>query len=156
MITTIERYILESVKKGNKTIFDIHLDTDLSPEHIQNLLDSLIEKRVCVIDNHCFEINYYEMSVAKTSQKIIEFSLIIKNCIKNSFQLHKEKEFQMKKVFLNSDDEKVYQTMMYNLESFLNQASSKRGKTAKEKIIFWGEKTYQNIVSDLYKLKQHP
>ena len=149
-MTTIERYILESIQKGNNKTYLIHTDTELEPQFINKVLDSLIQKEYIQKQQESFSIIKRREVINKPAQKVLEFSLIIKNCIKNSFKTKGSREFKMKKVYLSSADEKVYQSMIYNLESFLDQANTKDGQTAKEKIVYWGEKTYQNIVSELY------
>jgi hypothetical protein len=151
VVTAIERYILESLNKGNQTLLDIHLDTELSPDHLENLLSGLESKGLCLNKSQKFYIENNLIEIPQVTQKIVEFSLIIKNSIKNALLFKRKQEFKLKKVYLNSQDEKIYQSMIYSLESFLEEASKKKGRTSKEKIIFWGEKTYQNAISDLYK-----
>ena len=37
-ITTIERYVLESLQKSEKTLFDLVLDTKLEPKVLKSIL----------------------------------------------------------------------------------------------------------------------
>jgi hypothetical protein len=150
MITAIERYLLESIKKGNNSLLEIHLDTELDPSHIKKLVHNLRVKKYCDESEGLFYIAENKKIPIKLSQRVIELGLIIKNNIRNSILSSGTHEFQMRKVFLKPSDEKIYQSMLFNLDSFLKHASLKGGKTAKEKIIFWGDNTYQNIISDLY------
>lgn len=154
MLTTLERYILESISKKNNTIIQIHLDTDLPPKKIENCILNLQKAGWCFIQGKEIKLNLEKIKDQKPSslQKAAELSMIVKNGIKNSINKNSTNQFKFEKVYLTEDDEKIFNSLLYNLEHFLKKIQKKKGSTAKEKIIFWGENTYKNIINDLYQL----
>ena len=148
MLMAIEKYILESIQKGNKSLFEIHKDTELEPRQITALLNSLVIKGLLGKDDNGSYYQISDKSSIKKKYKMIEIAQIIKNNIKNSFK-GQSSQFKMRKVYLNSQEEKIFNSMLINLEDFLNGITCKKGQTSKEKLIFWGENSYQNIINDL-------
>ena len=54
--------------------------------------------------------------------------------------------FKLKKVYLTDSEEKILQGMLYNLESFFNNLSTSKQPTHKQKIIYWGNTSYENLI----------
>ena len=148
MLTTIEKYILESISKGNHSVLCIHKDTELEPSQLKNILIRLIEKEVLILKDEQYYLRSNEETKNKKKYKFIEMAQIIKNNIRNSIQ-GDSSQFKMRKVYLNSQEEKIFNSLLFNLEDFLNGLPQNKGKTSKERLIFWGENTYQNIINDL-------
>ena len=68
------------------------------------------------------------------------------------FENKNKKLFSMKKVSLTKEEESIYNSMIINLDNFLNNLKNKKSPTAKERIIFWGENSYFNLVNECHSL----
>lgn len=151
-ITTIERYVLESIQKKNQSIFQIREDTQLDLKILKSVLLNLAKEKIITISNDLYFLNLdMDLAIKETLKNkesiIIELSQIIKNNIKDSVLEQKDHCFKYKKVYLNNDEEKILNTLLYNVESFIHSLKKNKGQTSKEKIIFWGANTYHETVN---------
>ncbi len=151
-ITTLERYILESISKGNNTILSIQKDTQLDINLIGTVLKNLVTEQLIVKLNqkYCLHENLTSNKISELKNKdnaIIELSEIIKINIKKSIKEQSNNTFNYKKVFLDNDEKKVLNSIMVSIESFLESRTKKSGPTAQEQIIFWGTNSYLNTIN---------
>jgi len=152
-ITTLERYILESINKKNNTILEIQNDTQLDIILINSVLNNLlIDKLIVQMKNkYCLHENITSNKISELKNKdtaIIELTEIVRVNIKQSLLNQTDNSFNYKKVFLNSDELKILKALMFSIESFLNVRTKKNGPTSQEQIIFWGSNSYLNTVSN--------
>jgi flagellar biosynthesis component FlhA len=152
-ITTLERYILESINKKNKSILEIQNDTQLDLNLINSVLSNLLKEKLIVKlnDIYCLHENLTSNKISELKDKntaIIELTEIVKINIKQSIKNKSSSCFNYKKVFLDLDEVKVLKTLMYSIESFLESRTKKNGPTSQEQIIFWGNNSYLNTVTD--------
>lgn len=152
-ITTLERYILESINKSNNSILQIQDDTKLDIKLISTVLKNLLQDKVIiqVKGEYCLHESITSNKVSDLKNKdhaVIELTEIVKINIKHSLLNQKDNKFNYKKVFLDSDELKILRTLMFSIESFLTSRTIKKGPTSQEQIIFWGNNSYLNTVSN--------
>jgi len=148
MLKIIEKYILESIQKENNSLFSIHKDTKLNPQDIEYHLETL--KRKGFITKKLGRWERIQKEEKLNSFKFIELSRIAKACIRSSITKEDSQSFKIHKVYLSEKDEKIYQAMLYNIDTFLKESKKNKGETAQEKIIFWGKCSYKNLIQSLY------
>ena len=152
-ITTLERYVLESINKSNNTILQVQADTKLDIKLINTVLENLLEDKIIeqIKGKYYLHESIKSNKVSDLKNKdhaVIELTEIVKINIKQSLLDQKNNMFNYKKVFLDSDELKVLRTLMYSIESFLSSRTLKSGPTSQEQIIFWGNNSYLNTVSN--------
>ncbi len=155
MISALERYILESIVKENKTLSQLHFDTSLCPKIIEKTLQKLIEKQLILKKKNHFHLQTQNLKILEKrppEQRALELNQIVKDSIKNAMIKKTDGEFNFNKVYLNEKDHKIFEAMIRNLEDFLSGAQKYKGPTSKEVLFFWGLKSYRKIIGDLYNL----
>lgn len=153
-ITTIERYVLESLQKSEKTLFDLVLDTKLEPKVLKSILFNLQREKFISQKAETYSLNHTNLNQLKSVLKnklssTVEISQIVKSNIKESFINKNEQCFKIKKVSLNKDDAIALSSMLLDIENFLKSRQDKKGKTSEEKIIFWGMNNYLDTINNL-------
>lgn len=153
-ITSIERYVLESIQKSAKSIFDLVLDTKLEPKILKSVLFNLQNEKYITVRKERYFLNEKRIEDLKIILKdrmtsTLEISHIIKSNIHESLINDKKECFQFKKISLNKEEEVILNSMLLNIESFLESIQSKKGKTSDEKIVFWGMNSYINTINSL-------
>lgn len=69
--------------------------------------------------------------------------------INEAIDLAEGDNLNLYKVSLNEKEEKILNGLLYNVEEFLKSIKNKE-KTKNEKIIFWGENTYENLIQNMF------
>lgn len=171
-MTFIERIILESIQNKSKTIPAIVVNTDLDSGLVQNAIESLILKGLIKGEGGKYEINQdvfltLAQSFSYQSDKKYEIRDLIDSCIQNYFNekmslrdsdkdLSQNSKLLLKKVWLDEKEEKVYNSLIYNLRSFLENVSNDHPLHPKlvknKKIVFFGSCPYKNIINDQFKI----
>lgn len=152
-ISPIERLILESISKRAKNTLDLIEDTKIEQNIIMNIVQSLLIKNLIVLKQRRYHINQNlnkELihQLQNEQNMLIEISQIVKLTIKKSLN-NKDNSFKYKKVYMSPDEEKLFKALLYQLENFLAGLSNKKGNTYQQKIIFWGNNTYESLASDM-------
>lgn len=152
-LTILERMVLETLQIKSKTLAEIELKTSIETKLLVGVLNSLVSKNLVIIFNNEYEINK-NLSKQILNELNDKYSLmseiheIINSCLRKALNQEQKNSFKMKKVNMNSREEKIYQGLVYNLESFLNSLN-KTENIADQKIIFWGEGNYAEIKNNI-------
>jgi hypothetical protein len=149
-LTTIERVVIESLSKGIKNAQEIIEDTGLVSGVVFNTLNALIIKDVLCLKNERYSIN--ETSKERLKEMLENQESIqseIKELINYSINLsirQKKGKFVVKKVCLTAREEQQLETMMNNMNRFIDDRHHGTCQTKSEKVIFWGENKYSDII----------
>ena len=139
-LTIIERMILETLQISDKSKKDIILKTSIEDEMLQQVLKSLLAKNLITINDGLYAIakernDYITKEINNSLSLLCEVQEIINSCVRQKLETQSEQSFKLKKVNLNSREEKIYHGLIYNLESFLNSVH-KTDDIRSQKIIF--------------------
>ncbi len=170
-MTLIERVILESIQLGARSIPAIAVSTDINKKVVANAVSELLDKGLINHLNGKLELNKLEIyNLSKNynfqKQKRNEVRNLIDSCIKNYFfqessiklvdEDNKKSNLSLKKVWMSEKDEKIFNGMIYNLNSFLDEISKKSSKDLRliknKKVIFFGNCNYNQIIEEQYKI----
>lgn len=149
--TILERMILESINKSDKTLGQLQDDTGLEASICMNVVYSLLAKNLVLTKNNVYRINtnLCESIIAELrnqKNRAVEVNTLVRECVKASI-VEGQDTFKFKKVYMTEKEKKLFKAMLYNLESFLAGLDNKGGKTKEETFIFWGGDNYANAIS---------
>lgn len=152
-LSSLERTILECIDKKEKSFQEILLQSGLKEHVCHNLLQSLIFRGLIKTNGRIYQIrpdislstlNELNGQEAKHAESMEMIEAII--------QCHTERVFKLKKIALDSKDEKIFLALLSNLETFLSDVHKKNAKnmTFKErKIIFWGMGEIEQVMNQM-------
>lgn len=153
-LTILERHILELIVQEEKNFDEITASIKLSQHSSKSALEKLLAKGFISFDSskktYFLNKNLSNQNLLELKNKellLSESSFITKSTIKAQLNQEPNTTFKLKKAYLNSSDEKVFKAMLINLESFLEQHRT-NSKNTEQKIIFWGETSYENIYTN--------
>lgn len=152
-ISPIERMVLESLSKSHKNFFNLQQDTNIEFNILKNILCELTTKNIIILKNDVYNVNDNLspdiINQLKDQQSVIaEVSQILKATMKDN--LKKEGcRFKLKKIYMDSEEEKIFKSLLLQVEGFLEGLDQRKGKTCEQKVIFWGVNNYENISSGL-------
>ena len=152
-ISPIERMVLESLSKSKKDFLALSEDTKIDAKVLQSILEELITKSVICIQDTSYKINENlpESIIEQLKDQrnvIAEVSQILKTTMKDNLK-KSGCRFRLKKIYMDSEEEKIFKSLLLQVEGFLEGLDKKRGKTCEQKVIFWGVNNYENISSSL-------
>ena len=151
-INLIERIIMDSIYKQERSFEEIESDTTLPVPVIENCLMTLLSKSIITkkLNKYYFNTDLTPEAIKainSESNKLKAKKLILDEVISNS----SNEDINFYKVSLNEREEKIFKGLLYNVEEFLKSvALDKESKTTNEKIIYWGESTYGKVINNLY------
>lgn len=151
-ITSIERFILETVENEMKTFNDILNECGLQENVCFNTLQALVIKNIISTNGLYYFIN---KNIPKETVERIN-STRFKN--QESLELIEHflntttEDFVISKVALNNKDHKIFKAMLKNLDSFIKDCHSKTKKEIQYKdrtFVFWGMAKNENIIKEM-------
>ena len=150
-LSTIERVILEALSNQSLTIREIQNETGLTSNVTFNLLQALIIRGLVAYQNSAYCINQnIPQSVIQTlnAEEARKFEAL--ELITSMVEAPSNEEFKLKKVYLEGADEKIFKSLLIQMESLINEASKKRKGSVKDcKVIFWACDNYGSIIKRL-------
>ncbi len=152
-LTIIDRLIIETIQKKTFTLEELQINTKLQRSILESSLFELITKELVINTHQGYTLaenieNDLALNFNTIDSLHNELTDITQTCIRNRLE-NDQKTFQLKKVYMNSSEEKIFRGLLYNLNSFLDSLDSKNKKTSSKKIIFWGEDSYENICNSI-------
>lgn len=149
-INITERLITESLFKGAKTLRELKEDTGLNVHIIENCLITLLGKSIIIKEVNKYKFNNNLSKEAKEALTNDSNKMEVKKLLINeAIDLAEGDNLNLYKVSLNEKEEKILNGLLYNVEEFLKSIKNKE-KTKNEKIIFWGENTYENLIQNMF------
>ena len=152
-LSSLERVVLECVGKQSVSYEEILSQSGLHENVCFNVIQALIIRNILATNGIHYhvseklsplimeEINGDEAKQAE-SLELIEALLEQKS----------NRHFRFKKIAMDSKDEKIFQAMLINLESFIADAHKKSQKyipIKDRKIVFWGTGDVKNILTQI-------
>lgn len=151
-ITSIERFILETVENEMKTFNDILNESGLQENVCFNTLQALVIKNIISTNGLHYFIN---KNIPKGTVERINSSRF-KN--QESLELIEHflntttEDFIISKVALNNKDYTIFKAMLKNLDSFIKDCHSRAKKEIQYKdrtFVFWGMTKNENIIKEM-------
>lgn len=152
-ISPIDRMILESLAKSSKSFEQLLVDTKIEKEILASLITELTIKNLINIHHETYflnsNLNNSMLNEIKNEQAVIaEVSQLMKTTMKDSF-LVEGCRFKLKKIYMDQEEERIFKSLLLQVEGFLEGLDKKRGKTCEQSVIFWGINKYENITNSL-------
>lgn len=151
-ITSIERFILETLDKKQMSYEEIRRESGLKDNVCFNTLQALVIKNIIAIHGVYYSINRnispenvnrinHPLHKAQESSELFE-----------NFLLTSKEAFVLSKIALNDKDQKIFKAMLKNLEDFLNDCHKNNQKNIPYKdrsFIFWGMTKNQHLINEV-------
>lgn len=159
----VERMILESLEKGEKNIADLVQDTGLKTNLICNIIAHLVMDNIIHLRKGKYYLNLAEKEkwlplVNNKSLIQQEVKELFISLINAHFELSEKKQYglKVKKIWLNSMDEKILEAHFNNLNEFIENlekypARRKSEKLKEKRVIFWGQSFYGDLAEESLK-----
>jgi hypothetical protein len=141
-LTSIERNILETVHNKKATYDQIQEESGIIENVCFNVLQSLVERKVLKTDGVFYFVSpeiSKDFFIKINSQEALMAERL--EYIEAILERKDTNSFKFKKFFMDERDEKIFNAMLFNLESFIKESHSKFDKKTfnkDHKVIFWG------------------
>ena len=157
-LLVVERMVLESLVKGEKNIQDLGDDTNLSQNLLSGIASTLVMRGIIRFKRGKYSLNLEEKGwvseinaeeCVKEEVKELFISLV------NHYYADREKiqaGLKVQKVYMSESDEKIFNSLLYNLESFVKSLRENKkcaGKTCEQKVVMWGHSTYEGLLGSM-------
>jgi len=144
-ITFFERQILESLNQGNLSISSIIQDTQMNQKLCISAINKLISEEVIIHTNNQLKLQFNHPKLKNLKIKD-EIAHIIKIC------MQKNKNLKFKTIKMSQKEKVILQSMIYNLEKFLDSIEPKSNNTASTEVFFWGHNNYKELNNQLQEM----
>ncbi len=149
-LSFFERQIIESVAKGHADIASLEKDTDLNKRICLETITSLKSQTIISGTNGTYSITESFISSYKQNnypqKNIGEIKSLVNLCIDTQAQEKNESKcFHLKKVNLNQKEKAIFNSMIYNLQTFLNQIPKNKNETKNTEVVFFGSQSYKEL-----------
>lgn len=151
-ITSIERFVLETIENDAKSFNDILSESGLQENICFNTLQALVIKNIISTNGIHYSIN--KNLPRETVEKINssrsrkeESAELIENFLNTNSD-----DFILSKVALTEKDHKILRAMLKNLDSFIKDCHAKTKKEVVYKnrtLVFWGMTKTENIIKEM-------
>jgi predicted DNA-binding transcriptional regulator len=147
-LSTIERVILESLDSHNKSLKEIQTETGLSENMTFNLLQALIIRGLVGYESSGYHIGkHIPLEIVKTLNSETSKKLEALELLTSMVESPRDEEFKMRKVYLEGSDEKIFKSLLIQMESLITEASKKNKKNLKDcKVVFWAYDSYGSLI----------
>lgn len=140
-ITTIERYLLESLMERSRELSSLRTETGLTDRVLINTLNSLFKKKLILKEKNSYLINKHNPLLSEN--KNTEKEVLVKTCINSSCHLNTSI------YYIDPKEEKIFQSLLSNIENFLRDNKKKSTKMKDQMIFFWGKQNYLRAMTSL-------
>ncbi|WP_417337268.1 hypothetical protein [Halobacteriovorax marinus] len=147
-----QRYVLEAISKGAKTLDKILESTGLDNSMINNIIPELLINNLIQYKNKEYSIDLSNTSLWKNEvNKKENIKLEIRDLLCSSVELmHKEKALNLRKVYLSELEEKLLNIELARVEKLINDIyeNKKEVDNVKNmKVVYWGYSNYRDMIS---------
>jgi len=150
-LSTVERIILEALDTNSRSLAQIQEQTGLSENMTFNLLQALIIRGLVGYESNGYHIGKHiplEMIHQLNSERSKRLEAL--ELITTMIESPRGEEFKMRKVYLEGADEKIFKSLLIQMESLLSDASKKKkGNLKDSKVIFWAYDSYGPLIQRL-------
>jgi len=147
-LSTIERVILETLNTDGKSLNDIQFETGLSSNVTFNLLQALIIRGLVAHGKNGYHVGKHipQEVIEKLNAEDARRSEALE-LVSVMAESTKTTEFKMRKVYLEGTDEKIFKSLLIQMEGLLNDASKKKkGNLKDSKVVFWAVENYGTLI----------
>lgn len=141
-ISILERYILESIIQRPEGYSKIKFSTGLKDRVLSNALKSLQSKELVSLVSEMYIVN--KANPALIENQDTEKEILLKTCLNSSCSS------KALIVELSDEDEKLLNTMVSNIESFLLKNKKKTNEIKEKTVFFWGKQNYFKAIDSLH------
>ena len=153
----VERIVIESLSRVPKNIFQVSEDTGLAHQLLANILPNLVSSNIVKYSNGVYNLNWKNkdswINAINNNDNLKEEIKDMFTSIVNDFFDKSEKkksELKLKKIWMNPDEEKIFNAHIYNLQEFVTNIEKDNRKSNKKlndkRIIFWGHTNYVDLI----------
>ncbi len=152
-LSSLERVVLESIGKEILGYEEIRLQAGLLENVFHNVLQALIIRGLISTDGRKYQIAQIisPLILEEINGKLAKEAEYLE-LIEAVIHQKPKKVFHLKKVAMDSKDEKIFGALLYNLESFLTDAHKKAEKSTsikERKVIFWGMSNVESLMTQI-------
>jgi hypothetical protein len=152
-LSSLERVVLESIGKDILGYEEIRLQAGLLENVFHNVLQALIIRGLISTDGRKYQIAQIisPLILEEINGKLAKEAEYLE-LIEAVIHQKPKKVFHLKKVAMDSKDEKIFGALLYNLESFLTDAHKKAEKSTsikERKVIFWGMSDVESLMTQI-------
>ena len=152
-LSSLERVVLESIGKETLGYEEIRLQAGLLENVFHNVLQALIIRGLISTDGRKQQIAQIisPLILEEINGKLAKEAEYLE-LIEAVIHQKPKKVFHLKKVAMDSKDEKIFGALLYNLESFLADAHKKSEKSIsikERKVIFWGISDVESLMTQI-------
>jgi hypothetical protein len=152
-LSSLERVVLESIGKETLGYEEIRLQSGLLENVFHNVLQALIIRGLISTDGRRYQIAQIisPLILEEINGKLAKEAEYLE-LIEAVIHQKPKKVFHLKKVAMDSKDEKIFGALLYNLESFLTDAHKKAEKSTsikERKVIFWGMSDVESLMTQI-------
>jgi predicted transcriptional regulator len=153
-ITTLERSVLESLRRGFSLSCQIAEDTGLKQDYIKNILSSLLYKGFVSIKENSFFINKEGFDlIRKINTDTDSLSDEVKEVSSSIIDLALKKKrgkFSLRKAFFTSEQMSYLKEKLQEITNFIEKAEMDNSSSlAKQSYILWGVGNYDDILTHI-------
>ena len=154
----VERLVLEALSESKLTFRDLQSSTGIRDLLLSKIAENLVFKKLITKEGDFYDLNRSsKIKYLPTAQSIpaikVEIKELLSTFVNSYFFEGKKKETVLKvqKIWVSPRDEVIFNSMIYNLQKFVEGLNNQRGKGVKakvrdKKVIFWGVSSYSRLV----------
>lgn len=151
-ITSIERFIIESIQRGNSQISQVLSDTQLGLNLVHNIVQNLIIRGVLIQQEKIIKIN---PNMEKSLEKEV-YSKNLTQAEKKELALGLIKDgdiFKVKKFFLTDKDKVIFKSLLGQINEFIENLPNppKNKNTSELTVMVWGTHQYHQVIESILK-----
>jgi hypothetical protein len=152
-LSSLERVVLESIGKEVLGYEEIKLQAGLTENVFHNVLQALIIRGLITHQGMKYRIaeKISPLIIEEINGKLAKDAEYLE-LIEALINQKQKRVFHLKKIAMDSKDEKIFGALLYNLESFLADAHKKAVKSTSvkdRKVIFWGMSDVESLVTQI-------
>ncbi|OFZ22541.1 MAG: hypothetical protein A2202_03015 [Bdellovibrionales bacterium RIFOXYA1_FULL_36_14] len=161
-ILVIERMVLESLFKKEKNLVEMERDTGLDSGILKNILSNFMMDNLIKYQKGVYSLNKNEImgklkkinDKKQIKEEVCElFTSMINEYFKKIEQDQKNVDIKVRKIWLTPSEEKIFNTYLINLETFMKNIEQdrkihpKNEKLKEKKVFIWGATDYSTIAN---------
>ncbi len=146
-IGVIERAVLETIQDGARTLSEIAESSSIPTPLVSQVINDLMATEFIIYEEQKFRVNPRISSECKDAlQNNTNMTLEMNELVSTLVENREAGTLKMRKVYMTTQEEKIFDGLIYNLESFLKSLSSKSKNLKKKSIVILGETKYENLI----------
>ncbi|MBP9673722.1 MAG: hypothetical protein KBD63_01385 [Bacteriovoracaceae bacterium] len=157
VFSTIERMLLETLFLRPKNFHELLEDTGLKMNTLLKALHMLQQEKliICLEQKYSLSLQAIQKDSLLEKNKEREVEEISSAIIRNFFSQKEGSVIKVKKFWMSPKEETLFASYWLHLENFVRnlqavqQKENIQGKIRDQKIIFWGESRYHDLVESI-------